>query len=114
VITNFSQHVQQLRHACIVRPKNTVSLRNSPHQYRTYFREKSINQTEKQQLLTFLQTQTEWRVSKALLKRLTRSSPMWMSRSYFVDHNTESEVVMLSLIVPGILQMTMPVVEVNK
>jgi hypothetical protein len=114
VITNFSQHVQQLRHACIVRPKNTVSLRNSPHQYRTYFREKSINQTEKQQLLTFLQTQTEWRVSKALLKRLTRSSPMWMSRSYFVDHNTESEVVMLNLIVPGILQMTMPVVEVNK
>jgi hypothetical protein len=39
---------------------------------------------------------------------------MWMSRSYFVDHNTESEVVMLNLIVPGILQMTMPVVEVNK
>jgi hypothetical protein len=114
VITNFSQHVRQLRHACIVRPKNTVSLRNSPHQYRTYFREKSINQTEKQQLLTFLQTQTEWRVSKALLKRLTRFSPMWMSRSYFVDHNTESEVVMLNLIVPGILQMTMPVVEVNK
>lgn len=114
VITNFSRHVRQLRQACIVRPKNTVSLRNSPHQFRTYFREKSINQTEKQQLLTFLQTQTEWRVSKALLKRLTRFSPMWMSRSYFVDHNTESEIVMLNLIVPGILQMTMPVVEVNK
>jgi hypothetical protein len=114
VITNFSQHVRQLRHACIVRPKNTVSLRNSLHQYRTYFREKSINQTEKQQLLTFLQTQTEWRVSKALLKRLSRFSPMWMSRSYFVDHNTESEVMMLNLIVPGILQKTMPVVEVNK
>jgi hypothetical protein len=114
VITNFSQHVRQLRHACVVRPKNTVSLRNSPHQYRTYFREKPINQTEKQQLLTFLQTQTEWHVSKALLKRLTRFSPMWMSRSYFVDHNTETEVVMLNLIVPNILQMTMPVVEVNK
>ena len=114
VLKDFPLHVRQLRHACIVRPKNTVSLRNSPHQYRTYFREKSINQTEKQQLLTFLQTQTEWRVSKALLKRLTRFSPMWMSRSYFVDHNTESEVVMLNLIVPGILQMTMPVVEVNK
>jgi hypothetical protein len=114
VITDFSQHVRQLRQACIVRPKNTVSLRNSPHQYRTYFREKSINQIEKQQLLTFLQNQTEWRVSKALLKRLTRFSPMWMSRSYFVDHNIKSEVVMLNLIVPGILQKTMPVLEVNK
>jgi hypothetical protein len=114
VLKDFPLHVRQLRQACIVRPKNTVSLRNSPHQFRTYFREKSINQTEKQQLLTFLQTQTEWRVSKALLNRLTRLSPMWMSRSYFVDHNTESEVAMLNLIVPGILQMTMPVVEVNK
>ncbi len=114
VITNFPRHVRHLRHACVVRPKNTVSLRNSPHQYRTYFREKSINQTEKQQLLTFLQNQTDWHVSKALLKRLNRFSPMWMSRSYFVDHNTESEVVMLNLIVPNILQMTMPVVEVNK
>jgi hypothetical protein len=114
VLKDFPLNVRQLRQACIVRPKNTVSLRNSPHQFRTYFREKSINQNEKQQLLTFLQTQTEWRVSKALLKRLTRFSPMWMSRSYFVDHNTESEVVMLNLIVPGILQMTMPVVEVNK
>ena len=114
VLKDFPLHVRQLRQACIVRPKNTVSLRNSPHQFRTYFREKSINQNEKQQLLTFLQTQTEWRVSKALLNRLTRLSPMWMSRSYFVDHNTESEVAMLNLIVPGILQMTMPVVEVNK
>jgi hypothetical protein len=39
---------------------------------------------------------------------------MVMSRSYFVDHNIESEVVMLNLITPGILQKTMPVVEVNK
>ena len=114
VISNFPQHVRHLRHACIVRPKNTVSLRNSPHQYRTYFREKSINQAEKQQLLTFLQNQTEWRVSKALLKHLTKFSPMVMSRSYFVDHNIESEVLMLNLITPGILQKTMPVVEVNK
>jgi hypothetical protein len=114
VLKDFPQHVRQLRQACIVRPRNTVSLHNSPHQFRTYFREKSINQTEKQQLLTFLQNQTEWHVSKALLKRLTRFSPMWMSRSYFIDHNTESEVVMLNLIVPNILQMTMPVVEVNK
>jgi hypothetical protein len=114
VLTDFPQHVRQLRQACIVRPRNTVSLHNSPHQFRTYFREKSINQTEKQQLLKFLQTQTEWHVSKALLKRLSRFSPMWMSRSYFVDHNTETEVVMLNLIVPNILQMTMPVVEVNK
>ena len=114
VLTDFPQHVRQLRQACIVRPRNTVSLHNSPHQFRTYFREKSINQTEKQQLLTFLQNQTEWHVSKALLKRLSRFSPMWMSRSYFVDHNTETEVVMLNLIVPNILQMTMPVVEVNK
>ena len=114
VLKDFPQHVRQLRQACIVRPRNTVSLHNSPHQFRTYFREKSINQTEKQQLLTFLQNQTDWHVSKALLKRLTRFSPMWMSRSYFIDHNTESEVVMLNLIVPNILQMTMPVVEVNK
>ena len=114
VLKDFPLNVRQLRQACIVRPKNTVSLRNSPHQFRTYFREKSINQNEKQQLLRFLQTQTEWRVSKALLNRLTRLSPMWMSRSYFVDHNIESEVAMLNLIVPGILQMTMPVVEVNK
>jgi hypothetical protein len=114
VITNFPQHVRHVRHACIVRPKNTISLLNSPHRYRTYFREKSIHQTEKQQLLTFLQNQTEWRVSKALLKRLTKFSPVWISRSYFVDHNIESEVLMLNLIVPGILQTTMPVVEVNK
>jgi hypothetical protein len=115
VLTDFPQHVRQLRRACIVRPRNTVSLHNSPHQFRTYFREKSINQTEKQQLLAFLQTQNEWRVSKRLKVQLQyQTHVLWLSRSYFIDHNAETEVLMLNLIVPGILQKTMPIVEVNK
>jgi hypothetical protein len=115
VLKDFPQHVRQLRQACIVRPRNTVSLHNSPHQFRTYFREKSINQTEKQQLLKFLQTQTEWRVSKSLKKQLRyQTHVLWLSRSYFIDHNTETEILMVNLIAPGILQKPMPIVEVNK
>jgi hypothetical protein len=115
IIKDFPLHVRQLRQACIVRPRNTVSLHNSPHQFRTYFREKSINQTEKQQLLKFLQTQTEWRVSKSLKKQLRyQTHVLWLSRSYFIDHNYEFDVLMVNLIVPGILQKTMPIVEVNK
>jgi hypothetical protein len=111
VLKDFRLHVHQLRQACIVRPRNTVSLRNSPHRYRTYFREKSINQTEKQQLLGFLQTQTEWRICKSLINKLQyQFSPTWTSRSHFIDHNTENEVLMLNLFVPGILQNTMPII----
>jgi len=111
MLKDFPLHARQLRQACIVRPKNTVSLHNSPHQFRTYFREKSINQTEKQQLLRFLQTQTEWRVSESLKKQLRyQTHVLWLSRSYFIDHNAESEVLMLNLIVPGILQKTMPII----
>jgi hypothetical protein len=111
MLKDFPRHVRQLRQACIVRPRNTVSLHNSPHQFRTYFREKNINQTEKQRLLAFLQTQTEWRVSNRLKVQLQyQTHVLWLSRSYFIDHNCESEILMINLIVPGILQKTMPIV----
>ena len=96
--------------AQINRAKNTIQLKKPRHEYRTYLRMIKLTSQQKQELLKFLTNQqSHVRVSPSLQKWLGES----FNRSqdyFFVDHDSQNWLTMLSLVCPGIIRKTMHIV----
>ena len=93
----------------IVRPRNTVVLKNPNHSYRSYFRTTKLMGDEKERILAFLQGQKDVRVSPALTEWM--ATPFNRTQDYFfVDYNAESWLTMLGLVRPGLIRRTVQIV----
>ena len=96
--------------AVINRPKNTIRLKNPGHKYRSYLKCVKLTDEEKTHLCNFFTNQQgHARISPALLK--------WMDERwhrtqdyFFIDHNDESWLVMLSLIKPSMIRKTVELI----
>ena len=96
--------------AVIDRPKNTIRLKNPQHTNRSYLKISKLTPEQKTQLINFFNNQTEHiRVSPGLA--------VWCDSAfhrtqdyYFIDHNGESWLVMLSLIHPGLIRKTVDLI----
>lgn len=96
--------------AQIVRPKNTIKLKNSPYAFRSYFKMLKLTVNQKEILENFLIAQSQHvRLSPSLIQWI--SQPFVRTQDYFfVDHDSEKWPTMLSLIQPGIVRKTMHII----
>ena len=93
----------------IVRPRNTVAVQHPNHQYSSYFCNTKLTTEEKDRILSFLQGQTDIRISPALTEWI--ATPFNRTQDYFfVDYNAESWLTMLSLVHPGLIRRTVEIV----
>jgi hypothetical protein len=93
----------------IVRPRNTVAVKHPNHCYRSYFRATKLTNQEKERILTFLQGQTDIRVSPALTEWI--AEPFNRTQAYFfVDYDSEAWLTMISLVRPGLIRKTVQIV----
>jgi len=99
-------------HRCaITRDRDVVVLNKTQHQYRTYFNQMCLDRPEKQRLLNFVSNRGDYfRITPGLRRRL-ESDWSWcnLDRSNFLDHHDANDVLMLSLVLPGIVRMTVPI-----
>jgi hypothetical protein len=114
-LINQLDSMPELKHktytqARIIRPKNTIQLKNPRHGHRTYFRSIKLSAQEKQVLIDFLQNQQEHTRMSPGLKNWVHD-PFTRTQDYFfVDHNGSSWLSMLSLVRPGIIRKTLQIV----
>jgi hypothetical protein len=94
----------------VTRPRDTIQLRNPTHAYRTYLKMVKLNNSQKDQLINFLQNQSAHvRLSPALIRWLTQ--PFNRTQDYFfVDHQAKSWLTMLGLVQPGIVRKTLAII----
>ena len=114
-LINQLDSMPELKHktytqARIIRPKNTIRLKNPRHEYRTYFRAIKLSAQEKQILIDFLQNQQEHTRMSPGLKNWVHDSFKRTQDYFFVDHNGSSWLSMLSLVRPGIIRKTLQIV----
>jgi hypothetical protein len=96
--------------AQVIRPKNTVQLKKSNHQYRTYLKLLKLTAQQKDSLSAFLINQsTHVRLSPALQQWLAQSFNRTQDY-FFIDHDTETWLTMLSLVQPGLVRKTMHII----
>jgi hypothetical protein len=95
--------------AVVNRPKNTIQLRDPRHQWRSYFKIGKLTTEQKTQLVNFLASQSDIRISPALTQwidlKFTRTQDY-----FFVDYNTVSWLTMLSLVTPGLIRKTLQII----
>lgn len=106
----------EIRQALITRPKDVVQLRRSEHRYRSYFRERHYNDNEKQLMRDFLLSRlTYFKITPKLHQRLRGDHFFNQPLGYdFIDHDSEHDVLMLTMVVPNCIRKTLPIEVVDK
>jgi hypothetical protein len=96
--------------AVVNRPKNTIKLKDPAHSHRSYFKSIKLTEEEKVQLCNFFNNQQgHIRFSPSLLKWI--DDQFYRTQDYFfIDHNDESWLLMLSLIKPGMIRKTVELI----
>ena len=102
-------------------PPNTILLKNPQYQYRTYFRGRSFGKQQKSRLANWIQTQgSEVAASKSLGTFLeiepNPTRTLWWRHDstesyYYIEHNSLQYETMLSMICPGMVRKTLPIVK---
>lgn len=97
--------------AVINRPKNTVLLKNSRHQLRSYFYSIKLTTAEKQTIQGFFANQQEHiRTSPSFAIWLTESPYLRLQDYFFIDYSGAQWMTMLSLIRPGLIRKTQTII----
>jgi hypothetical protein len=96
--------------AIVDRPKNTIRLKNSKHQLRSYFKTIKMTAQQKINLINFLNNQADTiRVSPALNSWI--DGPFHRTQDYFfVDYDKELWLTMLALVHPGLIRKTQQII----
>jgi len=102
-------------------PPDTILLKNPQYQYRTYFRGRSLGKTQKARLAAWVTTQgDDVAASKSLqafLEIETRPTRVYWWRNdatesyYYIEHNSLQYETMLSMVCPGMVRKTLPIVK---
>lgn len=103
---NFCNAVQSV----VDRPRDVVLKANPKFKYRSYFKEKVLEQHECERLLNFLESRQEvFGITNTLKSTLNRYRIHWLPRHLFVEHNDPKDITMLSLVCPGLIRKTVSV-----
>ena len=110
-----------LKRAELNLPPDTILLKNPQYQYRTYFRGRSLGKTQKARLATWVTTQgDDVSASKSLQAFLEievgpKRAYWWRSDAtesyYYIEHNSLQYETMLSMVCPGMVRKTLPIVK---
>jgi hypothetical protein len=94
----------------IVRPKNTIKLKQPIHTHRSYFKSIKLSVQDKTNLKNFFDNQDEHiRIGPALKTWL--SNPYTRTQDYFfIDYTGESWLIMLSLVRAGLVRKTAEII----
>lgn len=95
------------------RPRDTVMLKKSDYQFRTYFRDCNITSENRQYLENWIHNQQDIRLSPGLQEWRTNN---WRNlySNYFFDHNDIRLTQMLGLILPRAIKTTKTIVIATK
>ena len=109
-------YVQKKRYAQAVvnRPRDTIRLKKSKHQLRSYFKETRISPEDKQAIAQFLTGQKDVRVGAGLQAWLDEKRSIyitkWTRDYFFVDYTNPSWLTMLNLVRPGLIRKTVAII----
>lgn len=98
--------------AKIDRPRDVIVRKHSQYQWRSYFREAWYTGDQIATLGKFLLSRPDqFAMTPYWQKRWTASKYMYVTRSNFVDHRDQNDVLLLQIALPGCVRKTLPIVQ---
>jgi hypothetical protein len=105
--------IQDFKQAKLQGQPGAIALQSPVHAWRSFFRNRSLDSNTGTRLANFLQAQSDIRLGPALEKCIKNQWTRYQSW-YFMDHDSPTTVTMLSMISPGIVRKTLPIVGTDK
>jgi hypothetical protein len=107
----FSNQYHIVRQSMVVYDKNFVYLKNPKFLYRSYLSNQRINYNGYQTLTNFIQENKDYIKVNARLDWLLNyetdvTQHKYIHSSDFIDHTTDSEILMINLIIPNLVRKT--------
>ena len=102
--------VLYVNQAVVTLTPDAVTLKRPRHQFRTYFRDRWLSDTELFNLRKYFQTRPDQFRLGPGFKNLVDGKRMWVMSNYFVDHNEPQSDFLINLAVPGIVRKTLPII----
>lgn len=88
-----------IKQAVLDRPRGTLLIRNSQHEYRSYFKPGRISDQEKLSLESFLNNQENIRMGPGLRDFFKRTNKYhYINDNFFIDHDGMGMLTMLGLV----------------
>lgn len=109
--SNVRKKWEEFKEVCIDRPRDTVKLRNPKHKYRSYFARARISEQEKTAIAQFLNNNLSTLRLSPCLNAWLRRPFKFTEPYYFIDHDDDAWIVMLSLIRPGLIKKTIGIIK---
>ena len=104
VFVNYKQ-------AVVDRVRDTVTLKNPQHRYRSYFSRAKMTDQQKQSIVQFLNNnRDDFRLSPCLTDWMSQPFK-WTEPYYFIDHNDTACLTMLSLLNSRLIKKTNTIVQ---
>lgn len=103
--------VQKLTCANITHDRGSLRRKNNPFKFRSYFKYCKLEQGQKESLKNYLNAQDTIQMSEGFSRWLNRDTYIPFLRScHYIDYNNESDITMISLLLPEPFRKTMPIV----
>ena len=103
--TKLIEHKQ----ADVCLPADCVVLNNPQHKFRTYFRERYLDESQSKLIKKYFITRSaQFRPSPGF-KMLLNGERMWIPPNYFVDHNDEKDALFINIACPNLVRKTLPI-----
>lgn len=97
-----------MKRAVIDLPRDSILIKSSEHEWRSYFRAGRITDQQKESLRNFLHNQEDIRIGPGLKRFFTNThNHHYINDNMFVDHNGQGIVMMLELILPKAIRKTL-------
>jgi len=107
--TKLLEHKQ----ADVSLPKDCVTLKNPQHKFRTYFRERFLDESQRELIKKYFITRADQFRPSPGFKLLLNGHRLWMPPNYFVDHNDEKDAVFINIACPRLVRKTLPILARN-
>ena len=97
------------KQADVCLPTDCVVLNNPQHRFRTYFRERYLDEPQRELIKKYFITRTDQFRPSPGFKMLLNGKRMWIPSNYFVDHNDEKDALFINLACPQLVRKTLPI-----
>lgn len=103
--TKLVEHKQ----ADVCLPSDCVLLKQPKHKYRTYFRERWLEDNELAAVRRYFKARADQFRFGPGFAQLLKGHRMWMAAHYFVDHDDEKDTMFMNLACPRLVKKTLPI-----
>lgn len=107
--TKLIEHKQ----ADVCLPADCVLLKEPKHKFRTYFRERFLDDSQREIIKKYFNARTDQFRPGPGFKQLLNGKRLWIPSNYFVDHDDEKDALFINIACPQLVRKTLPILARN-